>query len=198
VIRRLTAFRVKEVNTKIRSTSHCTVTPGEGRSYGASEGKRKRVSCKTVLELFVTRGVTKPAHGVSTCSFCLSFGRERRTPPVSAEDGNCRKCRCKPSFNPWSTSDFARAPIEEHYEHSHPKMWGKFKARVAAAGVMSAAAVQQFFNMNKLDVHFRRATAGNAKRTISSAMGQLISSLYVRSISTVYRMFIHFYSSLRS
>jgi hypothetical protein len=29
-------------------------------------------------------------------------------------------------------------------------MWGKFKDRVAAAGVMSAAAVQQFFNMNKL------------------------------------------------
>jgi hypothetical protein len=55
---------------------------------------------------------------------------------------------------------FSRVRIEEQYAHSRPKMWGKFKARVAPADVMSAAAVPQFFNMNKLDAHFRRATAG--------------------------------------
>jgi hypothetical protein len=98
--------------------------------------------------------------------------------PASAEDGNERKRRRKPSLNPWSTSDFSRARIEEHYEHSHPKMWGKFKARVATADVMSAAAVQQFFNMNKLEAHFRRTTARSVKIKISSAVGKLISSLY--------------------
>jgi hypothetical protein len=142
-------------------------------------------------ELFVTHGVAKPVHGVSTCSFCLSFGREQRTPPASAEDGINRKRRRKPSLNPWSTSDFFRARIEEHYEHSHPKMWGKLKARVVAAVVMSAAAVQQFLNLNKLEAHLRRATAGSAKMTISSVVGKLISSLYAHSISTVNRTDIH-------
>jgi hypothetical protein len=154
------------------------MTPEEGRSPGASEGKRKRVSCKYKQEIFVTHGVAKPVYGVSTCSFCLSFGREQRTPPAGAEDGNGRKRRRKPSLNLWSTSDFSRARIEEYYEHSHPKMWGKFKERVASVDVMSAAAVQQFFNMNKLEAHFRRATAGSFKITISSVVGKLISFLY--------------------
>jgi hypothetical protein len=57
-------------------------------------------------------------------------------------------------------------------------MWGKFKERVASADVMSAAAVQQFLNMNKLEAHFRRATAGSFKITISSPVGKLISFLY--------------------
>jgi hypothetical protein len=152
------------------------MTPGEDRSCGASDGKRKRVSCKYKQELFVTHGVAKPVHGVSTCSFCLSFGREQRTPPDYTEDGNDRKRRRKPSRNPWSTSDFSRACIEEHYEHLHPKMWGKFKERVASADVMSAAAVQQVFNMNKLEA--RRVTAGSLKTTISSAVGKLISFLF--------------------
>jgi hypothetical protein len=121
VIRRLTAFPVKVVNTRIRSTSPCTITTGEGRSSGASEDKRKRCCFKYKQELSVTHGVAKPVHGVSTCSFCFSFGREQRTPSASAEYGNDRKRRCKPSLNPWSTSDFSRARIEEHYEHSHPK-----------------------------------------------------------------------------
>jgi hypothetical protein len=46
VIRRLTAFPVNEVNTEIGSMSPCTMTPGEGRSFGASEGKRKRFPLK--------------------------------------------------------------------------------------------------------------------------------------------------------
>jgi hypothetical protein len=57
-------------------------------------------------------------------------------------------------------------------------MWGKVKERVAPADVMSAAAVQQFFNMIKLETHFRRTTAGSVKITISSAVGKLISILY--------------------
>jgi hypothetical protein len=96
---------------------------------------------------FRTHCVAMPVHGVSTCSFCLSFGREQRTPPASAECGNDRKRPRTPSLNPWSTSDFSRRRIEEPYEHSHPKMSGKLKARVVAADLMSAAAVQQFFNM---------------------------------------------------
>jgi hypothetical protein len=114
------------------------MTPGEGRSSSASEGKGKRVSCKYAQELFVSHGVAKPVHGVSTCSFCLSFGREQRRPPTSAEDGIDRNRQRKPSHNPWSTSDFSRPRIEEHYEHSHPNMWGKFKEREASADVMSA------------------------------------------------------------
>jgi hypothetical protein len=172
------AFPVKEVKTKIRSSSPGTMTPEEGRSPGASEGKRKRVRCKYKQELLINHGVAKPVHGVSTCSFCLSLGREQRTPPAAAEDGNGRKRRRQLSLNPWSTSDFYRARIEEHYEHSHTKMWGKFKERVASADVMSAAAVQQFFNMNKLETHFRRATAGSFKITISSVVEKLISFLY--------------------
>jgi hypothetical protein len=74
--------------------------------------------------------------------------------------------------------DFSRARTEEHYEHLHPKMSGKFKARMAAADVMSAAAVQLFVNLNKLEAHFRRATAGIFKITIRSAEGKLISPLY--------------------
>jgi hypothetical protein len=150
------------------------MTPGEVRSSDASDGKRKRVSCKYKQELFVTLGVAKPVHGVWTCSFCLSFGREQRTPPASFEDDNDGKRRRKPIRNPWSTSDFSRAHIEEHYEHSHPRMWGKFKEGVASAYVMSAAAVRQFFNMNKLEAHFRRAPAGSFKITVSSAVGKLI------------------------
>jgi hypothetical protein len=46
------------------------------------------------------------------------------------------------------------------------------------ADVMSAAAVQQFFNMNKLEAHFRRTTAGSVKIKVSSAVGKLISSRY--------------------
>jgi hypothetical protein len=138
----------------MRSTSLCTLTPGEGRSCSASDGKRERVSCKYKQEHFYKHGVTKPVHGVSTCSFCISFGREQRTPPASAEDGNNRKRRRKPSRNPWSTSDFSRARLEEHYEQSHPKMWSKFKESVDSAGVISAATVQQFFNINKLEAHF--------------------------------------------
>jgi hypothetical protein len=65
-------------------------------------------------ELFVTHGVAKPVHGVSTCSFCVSFGRDWRTPPVSAENGNDRKRWRKPSLHPGSTSAFPRARIEEH------------------------------------------------------------------------------------
>jgi hypothetical protein len=38
---------------------------------------------------------------------------------------------------------FFRAPNEEPYEYLDPKMWGKCKARVAAAEAMSASAVQQ-------------------------------------------------------
>jgi hypothetical protein len=57
-------------------------------------------------------------------------------------------------------------------------MSGKFKARMAAADVMSAAAVQLFVNLNKLEAHFRRATAGSFKITKRSAVGKLISPLY--------------------
>jgi hypothetical protein len=121
---------------------------------------------------------------------CLSFGREQRTPPVSAEDGTDRKRRRKPSLNPWSTA-FSRARIEEHYGLSHPKMWGKLRTRVVAADVRSAAAVQQFFNKNKLVAQLGRATAGNVKITISCAVGKLISSLYAHSISMVNRTDIH-------
>jgi hypothetical protein len=53
-------------------------------------------------------------------------------------------------------------------------MWGKLKARVVVADVMSAAAVQQFFNMNKLEAHFCHATPGSVK---SRVLGKLISSL---------------------
>jgi hypothetical protein len=53
-------------------------------------------------------------------------------------------------------------------------MWGKLKARVVVADVMSTAAVQQFFNMNKLEAHFRRATAGSVKIRV---VRKLISSL---------------------
>jgi hypothetical protein len=112
------------------------MTPGEGRSSGASEGKHKRVGCKYRQKLFVRHGVAKPVNGVSTCSFCLSFGRER-TPPASAEDGIERKRRPKASLNPWSINDFSHARNEDDYEHSQPKMWGKFKASVAAADVIS-------------------------------------------------------------
>jgi hypothetical protein len=45
---------------------------------------------------------------------------------------------------------------------------------------MSAAAVQQFFNMTKLEAHFRRATAESFKITISSVVGKLISFLYAK------------------
>jgi hypothetical protein len=98
----------------------------------------------------VSRAASR-SHGVSTCSFCISFGREQRTPPAFAEDGIDTKRRRKPSPNPWSTSEFSRARIEEDYENSHLKMWCKLKACVVAANVLFAAAVQQFFNMNKLE-----------------------------------------------
>jgi hypothetical protein len=64
-------------------------------------------------------------------------------------------------------------------------MRGKLKTIVVAADVMSAAAVQQFFNMNKLEAHLRCATVGSVKITIGSVMGKLISPLYAHSISTV-------------
>jgi hypothetical protein len=57
-------------------------------------------------------------------------------------------------------------------------MLGKFKDRMASADFMSAAAVKQFFNMNKLEAHFRRVTAGSFKITICSAVGKLIWFLY--------------------
>jgi hypothetical protein len=84
-------------------------------------------------------GVAKPVHGVSACSFGLSFGREQRTPAASTEDGNDGKHLRKPGLNSWRTSNLSLARIEYHYEHSHPKIWGKFRARVTAADVMSAA-----------------------------------------------------------
>jgi hypothetical protein len=56
-------------------------------------------------------------------------------------------------------------------------MWGKFKESVVCVDVMSAAAVQQFFNMNKLEAHFGRATAESLKITMRSAVGNLISFL---------------------
>jgi hypothetical protein len=177
LIRRLTAFPVKEVNTKIRSTSPCTMTPGEVRSSGASEGKRQRVSCKYKQELFVTYGVAKLVRGVWTYSLWLSFGREQRTSPASSEGDSDGKRRRKPIRNPWSTSDFSRARIEEHYEHSHPRMWGNFKEGMVSADVISAAVVRQLFNMNKLEAHFRRASAGSFKITVSTAVGKLILSL---------------------
>jgi carbohydrate-selective porin OprB len=65
-----------------------------------------------------------------------------------------------------------------------------FKARVAAGDVTSAAAVQQFFIENKLDAHFGRTTAGSVMRTIRSAVGTLISSLYSHSNPTENRMVI--------
>jgi hypothetical protein len=58
---------------------------------------------------------------------------------------------------------------------------------MVAVDVMSAAAVQQFFNMNKLEAHLRRATVGSVNITISSVVGKLTSSLYAHSISTVNR-----------
>jgi hypothetical protein len=60
VIRRLTSFPVKEVDARNSCTSPCTMTPGAGRSFGASDGKRTRVGCKYKQELFVTHGVAKP------------------------------------------------------------------------------------------------------------------------------------------
>jgi hypothetical protein len=51
VVRRLIAFPGKEVGIKIRSTSPRTITPGEGRSSGASEGKPERVRRKNKREL---------------------------------------------------------------------------------------------------------------------------------------------------
>jgi hypothetical protein len=163
--RRLTAFPVKEINTRIRSTSPFTGTPGACLSSGASEGKRKRFCSKKKQQFFVTHGVAKPVHGASTCSFCLSFRREQRTPPVSAEYGKFRKRQRKPSPIPWSISDTSCARIVEHYENSRPKRWGKLKERVVAADVMCAAAVQQFFYRNKLEAQFRRATPGSVKIT---------------------------------
>jgi hypothetical protein len=44
------------------------------------------------------------------------------------------KRRRKPSPNPWSTADFSRARIEEHYEDSHSKMWGKLKTKSGRCG----------------------------------------------------------------
>jgi hypothetical protein len=70
-------------------------------------------------------------------------------------------------------------------------MWGKLKERLVAADVMSAAAVQQFFTMNKLEAHSRRATPGSVKTTLSSVVWKLISSLYAHSISRELRMDIH-------
>jgi hypothetical protein len=81
VARRLAEFPVKEVNTRFWSTSPCTMTPGEGRSSGASEGKRERVRRKNKQDLFVRHGVAKQVNGVSTCSFCLSFGRADASRP---------------------------------------------------------------------------------------------------------------------
>jgi hypothetical protein len=66
-------------------------------------------------------------------------------------------------------------------------MWGKLKTRVVAADAMSVAAVRQVFNMNTLEAQFRRATAGSVTVTISSGVGNLISSLYAHVISTVSR-----------
>jgi hypothetical protein len=51
-------------------------------------------------------------------------------------------------------------------------MWGRFKVRVAAADVMSAAAVQQFFKENKMDAHFRRATTGKCQDNIKLCHGE--------------------------
>jgi DICT domain-containing protein len=82
---------------------------------------------------------------------------------------NGRKRQRKPSFNPWSNSDFTRALIEEYYKNSHPKMRDEFKAKVATADGMSAAAVRQFFNLRKLEAQFRRTAAETFKTKISSA-----------------------------
>jgi hypothetical protein len=156
-----------------------TMIPGEGRSPGASEGKRKRVRCKYNQDLVVTHGVVKSVHGVSICSFCLSFGREQRTTPASAEDGNDRKRRLKSSRNPWSTSDFSRARIDEHYAHSHPKCGASSKKvwSVWTTCPQRLFSSSSTCNMNKLEAHFRRATAGSLKITIRSAVGNLISFL---------------------
>jgi hypothetical protein len=153
VIRHLTAFPVEEVNSKIRHTSRYTLTPRDGPSSGASEGQAQESWLQIKQELFVTLGVAKPVHGVSTFSLCLSSGQEQRTPPASAEDGNDRKRRRKPILYPWSTSDISRFRIKKHYELSHPKMWGKPMTRVVAADMTSAAAVQKSFNKNKLEAH---------------------------------------------
>jgi hypothetical protein len=57
-------------------------------------------------------------------------------------------------------------------------MWTKFKEIVAFADVISAAAVQRFFNMNKLEAHFRGDTAGSFKVAINSAEKKFFSFLY--------------------
>jgi hypothetical protein len=189
VIRRFTAFPVEEVH---QNQAHVTLHI-DSRRWPVV----RRVGRQAQESWFQIKARTlchARRHEASTWRVNLqlpSLERGQRTPPASAEDGKDRKRRRKASLNPWSTSDFSRARIEDHYELSHPKMWGKPMTRVVAAEVMSAAVVQQFYNMSKLEAHLRRVTAGRVKITISSLAGKLISSLYDHSISTINRPNIH-------
>jgi hypothetical protein len=181
LIRRLTAFFVKKVNTWIKSSSPCTMTPEESRSPGTSEGKRKRVSCKCKHDLFVTHGVAKPVHGMSTCSFFSRLGESSgRLPPprkmVMIGSVGASRALIHGAVRIFPVP-VLRSTISTHIQ----KCGGKFKERVASADVMSTAAFQQFLNMNKLEAHFRRITAGSFKITISSAVGKLISFLYEKN-----------------
>jgi hypothetical protein len=133
---------------------------------------KRRLSCKWKDDLVLSHGLQRPANGISTCTFCLSFGREVRVP--AAENQNAGKR--KPIMRPLAFTDFSRSRIEEHYVMSHPAKWREYKRKLESKG-RSDATNSEFFNSNKLTSHFRRVQNDGVLKNVSRSVGDLIRSL---------------------
>jgi hypothetical protein len=134
--------------------------------------KKPRVACKWKVDLALSHGLQKPANGISTCAFCISFGRETRV----SESALQNKGKRKPTTRPLAFTHFSRSRIVEHYVVSHPAKWRENQQKLEEKG-RSAETNTELFDVNDLITHFRRVQDSSAKQ-VSRNVGDLFKSLY--------------------
>jgi hypothetical protein len=108
------------------------------------------------------------------CQFCISFGREERDDtPAQREEG--KRKRRTPNRKALMFEDFSRARIEDHYEFSHSRKYALFKQMVIPQ--QSAQAVRRFFDSEKVEAYFDRATPVQWEVVISVEVGALMADV---------------------